>query len=331
MRLHPQRRVRGGAGRDGQPEVDHPPAEDAQCGHAPGDAETDQQQRGYGVDNPQAARSQRKRAGHVGDAVGGEQFDRIGEVTERGDETPQRGGVKQPVERGPQQRPGKHALVLGQQGEGAGGVENGAFDALAAHARDLVPDGAQQPGGEPGAAGDAEHQGSDPRQHDGPDDGDRRVDRLESRQRNGDDKGEPQQHVQHHGGADPLGRHHHRGVIARDALGGEQPESERRCAQRPGRDHMRDRGGRQVDPEQRVQARLASRRQQHLGQHRVAEQRQPLEQHARGDPASVDPPEQVQVLARADEFGHHQVLDDQEQHEDEHSAPHRLCQQRQPG
>jgi hypothetical protein len=41
VRLYLQRHVRGGAGRDGQPEVDHAPAEDPQRRDTPGDAESD--------------------------------------------------------------------------------------------------------------------------------------------------------------------------------------------------------------------------------------------------------------------------------------------------
>ena len=96
--FHPQRHVRGSAGRDGQPEVDEPPREHPQRSHAAGDAEADQQQRCYRVDNPQASRRDRERAGDVGDPVGREQFDGVDQVAERGHEAPQRGGVKQPVE-----------------------------------------------------------------------------------------------------------------------------------------------------------------------------------------------------------------------------------------
>ena len=117
VRLHLQRDEGGGAGGNGQPEVDHPPAEHTQGRHAPGDAEPHEQQRGDRVDHAEAAGRQRDGAGHVGDAVGGEQLDRVGRGAERGHEAPQRRGVQQPVERGPQQRPGHHPLVPGQQGE----------------------------------------------------------------------------------------------------------------------------------------------------------------------------------------------------------------------
>jgi hypothetical protein len=59
VRLHLQRHERHGAGRDRQPEVDDPPAEYPERGHAPGDAEADEQQRGDRVHDPQAARRQR--------------------------------------------------------------------------------------------------------------------------------------------------------------------------------------------------------------------------------------------------------------------------------
>jgi len=45
VRLHLERYVRQGTRRNGQPEVDHPPAENPQRGHAPGDTEADKQQR----------------------------------------------------------------------------------------------------------------------------------------------------------------------------------------------------------------------------------------------------------------------------------------------
>jgi hypothetical protein len=74
-----------------------------------------------------------------------------------------------------------------------------------------------------------------------------------------------------------------------------------------------DRGGGQVDAEQHGQAGIVRARwQQGLGQQAVAEQRQELQDHAGGQPEGAHLAEQVQVLARPDQFGHDQVLDDQQ-------------------
>jgi hypothetical protein len=95
---------------------------------------------------------------------------------------------------------------------------------------------------------------------------------------------------------------------------------------------VRHRRGGQVDAEQPGQAGIVRARREHgLRQQAVAEQRQGLEDHARRQPEGVHPTEQVQVLARPDQFGHHQVLDDQQHDEDEDAAAQRLDQERQPG
>src|SRR6185437_9691509 len=158
------------------------------------------------------------------------------------------------------------------------------------------------------------------------------VDRVEARQRDGDHQRQPEQDVQHHGGAQALARHHHRGVVALDALGGEELVAEPGAAQRPGGDHVRDRGGGQVDAEQPGQAGVEAARRQHgLGQQAVAEQRQALERQARDQPGGIHPAEQVEILARADKFGHDQVLDDQDQGEQDDAAPQWLDQEGEPG
>jgi hypothetical protein len=62
-----------------------------------------------------------------------------------------------------------------------GRLKHGALNALAAQEGDLVANHPQHPGSEPRPAHDAEHQDRDPGKHDRPDDGDRRVNGLESR------------------------------------------------------------------------------------------------------------------------------------------------------
>ena len=67
--------------------------------------EADQQHRGDRIERRRGqAGLDRDGAQVVGDAVRGEQFHRVGEAAERGDEAPQRRRVQQPVERGPGQR-----------------------------------------------------------------------------------------------------------------------------------------------------------------------------------------------------------------------------------
>ena len=80
---------------------------------------------------------------------------------------------------------------------------------------------------------------------------------------------------------------------------------------------------RQVDAEQPGQAGPTLGRQQHPVQQRVAEQGEALEDQPGDHPAHVQPAEQVQVLARADEFRDDQVLDDQRQDEQDRQAAQR--------
>ena len=256
-------------------------------------------------------------AQHVGDAVGGEQLDRVDEMPEGGDERPQRGGVEEPVESRPTAAP-----VLRTVRSWARCTTESPTWRTSRSRRSAPTRGMRRPTDRTDAHGPLPAGGEGVRQHCRPEQGEQAhqrgddVDGMEAGQGDRHQQRHPQHDVEHDGRPDGLGRHGEAGVGALDALGGEQAVTDPGSSGRSSRDDMGDGRGGEDDPDDREEPGPAVG-QERAGQLGVAHDGARLEGDPRHEPPDVELAEEMEVLARPHQLGDHQVFDDEQNQEHE--------------
>lgn len=327
--LELQRGVGQPAEGDRQPEVDGPVGQHGREGLAVGQAEAGQHGDQHELDHPESPRGDGDGGQDVGQPVGRQQVDGGDDVAERRHEDPQRGGVEEPVGRRPHRGPDEQRLVLHQHGEPAGQAFEQRREAVGVHVADVRRHPVDQAAGPLLAPGQQVEDDAEGAEEDHPDrgghhdqDGRRRrpvpvgprdpeaVGHEEA------DEGAPEDPVQHHGRADPLGAEGEAGVGTGDARLGQQAVPEGRSRRRATRGHVAERQGRQVDPEQSEAVRSA------VGEHGVGElgvghQRGRLEQDTECQIGHVDVGQGPDLVAVA---GHEWDGHVEEEEEDEDRA-----------
>jgi len=227
--------------------------------------ESDQCRRGHGLDDAEAAGSERHGRKDVRNAVGHEEVDRRGDVPEGGDEGPERGGIEEPVRGGPQDRVLEEGAVRSERPQPDGEALDELLHLLFGDPRHPSGDGAQRQRGAAFAPREREHEDGEGGEQHGPDQGDGDIGAVEPVERDGDDECHPKHGVEDHGGTDSLGCERETGVGAVHPVRGEESVPEPRAAGGAAGDHVAHREGRQVDAEDLREARPV------LGQHRPGE------------------------------------------------------------
>jgi hypothetical protein len=146
--------------------------------------------------------------------------------------------------------------------------------------------------------------------------------------RHRDHQPQPQEEIEHHRRADPLGGHGEGGVGAGQPRAGEEPEAERAARRRAARHHVAERQGGQLDAQQGEERRCLAAGDHRPGQVRVAEDRAGLEHDPERDQPQVDAGQQAEGAARARDLGQHEVDHHEGDQQQLHEAPDRRGQPR---
>jgi hypothetical protein len=246
-------------------------------------------------------------------------------VAEGGHEYPQRGGIEQPVGRGPSHRPAGQGPVLHQDREPLGQLLDQGGGALGVEEADPARHTTDDPAGpllspgqeveEPTERPEQDH--ADPRGHDD-------QDRCRLRLATGvagrdvepvrDEKGhqgEPEHHVEHDRRSDALGAEGEPGIGTAHTRLGEESVPEGRPGGRPsGRDVAQGQRG-HIDAEQAEPAGAVTR-EDRVGQLGVGHQSADLEQDAEHQIADVDMGQRVDLGPMAGQQGQRDIEDEQE-------------------
>ncbi len=310
-RVHLQGEVGEPAGGDGQPEVDQPVGDHAEDGDAARSAVPDQGGGENGLDDPQATGGDGQGGEDVGQPEGDEQAVGVGEVAERAHEHVQRGGVENPVGGRPEGRPHQHPGLGTQLGHPIGQAVEEILDGRRLDEGDVLrgsPDEGDHALLATREQDDQHHEQGDQKQADQPGDA---VDGGEPPDGDGDDHRQPEDDVEDHGRAQPLGGESEAGRRSIHPRLGEQPEAEGRPRRGAPGDAVADRQGRHLDAEHGDQPGVAATREHGTGQLGVGHPGAPFQQDADDEPGHVDVAQQADRLAGTGDLGHDQVLDDQ--------------------
>jgi len=256
-------------------------------------------------------------------------------VAEGGDEDPQRGGVEDPVGRGPAEGPVEERAVVHQEAEPLGQpTDEGDLPVGVAQAEaegqpageglgPLLPPREQVEERPEGPHQDHPHGGGHDDQHRARGGrltgvAGRCVEAVHQQERH---QGDPEQHVQDHGRADPLGAEGEAGVGAADPGLGQQPVPEGGTRGRAAGGDVAEGEGRHVDAEQ-AEPLGAVGGEDGVGQLGVGGQGADLEHDAEGQVLDVDVAEGADLGAVAGQQRQRHVEDEQEDQYQADADPH---------
>jgi len=327
----------------GEPEVDGPVGQDGREGLGRGRPEAGDHRHQDELDHAQAPGGYRDGGQDVGQPIGHQQIDRGDEVTECGDEHPERGGIEQPVGRRPSDGPAGQGAVPHERGEPVGQPLHQGGGPVSIEEPDPVGHPADDPAGPLLTSGQQVEQPAERTEEDHPDPGshddqDRRRSRLPAVMAGrgveavGDEEahqGAPEHGVEHHRRTDALGPEGEPGVrSAHPGLGEQAVAKGGAGGGAPGGDVAEGQRG-HVDPEQ-PEPPGAVVGEHGVGQLGVRGQGAHLQQQPEGEVAQVDVGQRADVTPVAGQEGQGHIEGEQEHQDGAHAQADLTTDERSP-